>query len=367
MSGKERILAALRCEEVDRVPCVPLVVAYSAGAFADDMPHYIPDIMRAAGLDIWTQYAADYKRSVVPLPDSGITLIRRFVDGDLLLGYETPVGTITERYRSGAFNSLNPHVEYLLKTPEDLKVFYYVREHSVPRLIDLREHYRWEKRQIGDDGICVSVISQEMSPFKNFIELIAGVENTYYLMQDEPDLFDATMELMHEQNKELIRQAAARSEAEVFLQSENVSTTTESPTMYQDYLLDPLNDYADIIHDTGKLHVVHMCGKLKLLEKELLAGRYDAIGDISPSPTGDTELWEAAEMWPNKAVKGGLECHDFIAEDPETCYRKAMMILERTRGRNGVLLGSGDSVPYGTTIEHLNAIRRAADDFAGGV
>lgn len=365
MSGKERILAALRRQEVDRVPCVPLVVSYSQGAFRDDEPQLIPDIMRAANLDIWHQFMGDKIFSFIPMPDAGIERFTKFDRGEQINGYNTPVGTIYERVRSGIANSLNPQAKHMLETVEDLKVYYYIREHSFPWVVDTSENYNWEMSKIGDDGIIVHM-ANDMSPFKNFIELLAGVENTYYMMDDDPDLFDATMNLMHEQNKQGYRMMLEQSpQCEVFGSSENISWTTMSPALYEEYTLNQLNDYADIIHEYGKIAAFHMCGKLSLLKGQLAQGKFDAISDISPAPTGDTELWEAAEWWPNIAVKGGIECNEFVADDPKIVYNKCMKILEKTQGRNGVLLGSGDSVPYGVTLEHLRAMRQAADDFAG--
>lgn len=364
MSGKERIMAALRKQEVDRLPCVPLVVSYSAGDFAEDQPHYIWDIMRAAGLDIWHQFMGDKLGFLYQLPDSGIKYFTKFKNGERITGYETPVGTIYERVHSGIKGSLAPQSKHMLETPEDLKVFYYVREHSIPLTLDVSENYQWESSKIGDDGI-IANFALDMTPFKNFIELLAGVENTYYLMDDEPELFDAVMDLMHEQNKQLLRNALEGSACEVFGASENISWTTMSPAYYEKYILNQLNDYADIIHEYGKINIVHMCGKLKLLSDQIKLGHFDGVGDISPGPTGDTELWEAAQLWPDMVVKGGVECMELTAENPKVCYDKAMKIQELTKGRPGVLLGSGDSVPCGTTIEHLRAIRQAADDFAG--
>jgi len=164
---------------------------------------------------------------------------------------------------------------------------------------------------------------------------------------------------MHRQRLLQIKETARRSKAEVFVNSENTSWTTMSPAIYEKYCARQLDEYADVLHAYGKLHVVHMCGKLSCLSSVIAPGRFDAVVDIAPPPAGDVELWEAA-LWSDRlAVKGGIGTETFLASDPQVCYDKACEIIEKTRGQLGVLLGSGDSIPNGTSMDNLRAISRA--------
>ncbi|MCL2757675.1 MAG: hypothetical protein FWD43_06320, partial [Coriobacteriia bacterium] len=239
-----------------------------------------------------------------------------------------------------------------------LRAYRCVLENTFLFVADITDHYDWEAACVGQDGVMVDV-GIGLTPFQTFIEFLAGVENTYYLLEDEPDLFDEVMSLMHQQRLLQIKETAKRSKAEVFVNSENTSWTTMSPAIYEKYCTRQLDDYADVLHRYGKLHAVHMCGKLSYLSPLIAPGRFDAVLDIAPAPTGDTELWEAVERFPNLAVKGGIGCDVFLASDPQVCYDKACEIIEKTRGHLGVLLGSGDSIPNGTTLENLRAVSKA--------
>ena len=358
MTGKERILAALRCQPVDRVPWVPLLVPYTIAGFPKDTPHRVAEAQRAVGCDIWTQSVADRIGLWFPKSPKKIKRIQYFVDGDVINGYETPLGTITERQRSGVGMSLNAPVEYMLKTTRDLEIFRYVLENSFLFVADYSEHYAWEEKIVGDDGV-ITDTSIGLSPHQMFINILAGVENTYYMQAEDPELYDEVMEIMHQQNLLQIRETAKRSKADIFISSDNTSWTTMSPDVFDKYCKRQLSEYADILHEYGKLHVVHMCGKLSYLTDGLASCRFDCAADIAPSPTGDMELWEIADALPNMAVKGGIGCDTLISEDPRICYDKAIECLEKTRGRPGVLLGSGDSVPNGTSLENLRAISEA--------
>ena len=361
MTGKERILAALRRQPVDRVPWVPLIVPYTIAGFPKETPHRVAEAQRAVGCDIWTQAVVDRIGLWLPEGKSKIKQIKYFVDGDMVNGYETPEGTITERQRSGVGGSINAPVEYLIKTTQDLRAYRYVLEHSFLFIADYTDHYAWEEKNVGEDGV-ITDVSIGMSPHQMFINLLAGVENTYDIYADEPELFDEVMDLMHSQYKRQIRETAKRSKADIFISSENTSWTTISPGRYEKYCAQQLSEYADILHEYGKLHVIHMCGKLSFMTEQIAGCRFDAVADLAPAPTGDMELWESAEAFPNHAVKGGIGCDTFISNDPETCYKRAREILEKTRGRLGVLLGSGDSVPNGTSLENLRAITKAVEE-----
>jgi hypothetical protein len=361
MTGKERILAALKCQPVDRVPWVPLVVPYTINGFPKDAPHRVAEAQRAVGCDIWTQAVVDRIGLWLPKNGSKVKKIQYFVDGDVVSGYDTPEGCITERQRSGVGGSINAPVEYLIKTPGDLRAYRYVLEHSFLFVADYTEHYAWEEKAVGEDGV-ITDVSIGMSPHQMFINMLAGVENTYYLHDDVPELFDEVMYMMHNQYKQQIRETAKRSRADIFISSENTSWTTISPERYEKYCASQLSEYADILHEFGKLHVIHMCGKLRHMCEKIAGCRFDGVADLAPAPTGDMELWEVAAALPEHSVKGGIGCDTFLSDDPQDCYRKAMEILEKTRGRLGVLLGSGDSVPNGTSMENLRAVAMAVKE-----
>jgi uroporphyrinogen-III decarboxylase len=364
MTGKERILASLRRQSVDRIPWVPLLVPYTIAGFPKNAPHHVAEAQRAIGCDIWTQALVDRIGMWLPKPGSKIKPIQYFVDGDIVTGFQTPEGTITERNSHGRFGSINVPVEFLIKTPQDLRAYRYFMRHSFLFIADLTDHYDWESSIAGEDGV-ITDVGIGLTPFQTFINIMAGVENTYYLHAEEEDLFDEVMEMMHQRNLLQIRETAKRSKAEIFVSSENTGWTTISPEFYERYCAKQLSQYADILHEYGKLHVAHMCGKLSLMKNQISVCGFDAIADIAPAPAGDTELWEAAEYFPNHAVKGGIGCDIFTADDPRVCYEKAIEIIEKTRGRPGVLLGSGDSVPNGTSMENLRAISKAVKE-AGG-
>ena len=361
MTGKERIMAALRKEEVDRVPVVPLIQPYSIYGMDESVPHDMIELQQAQGWDVWIHLMADAGVIRVPKPDSGIRTFTRWEKGDKISGIETPVGTIWERTHNGGDGTLSVAMKHLLEEVEDMEVYLYYLKNTIPYRYVNKAYYDFQKAKVGETGIFAEM-SQKDTPLGDMLNFLSGIDHTYELMAEDEDIFEELVDVMQQTKVEAYELLCEVSQAEVIGQAENLSWTTVSPALTEKYIIPHLNQYTEVAHKHGKLHIVHMCGKLKLLEKQLLKGVFDAITDIAPGPTGDTFLWEAAEMYPHVAVKGGIACQEFRDEDPTAVYRAAMEILERTEGRKGVLLGSGDSVPT-TTWEHLCQIRRAVDDY----
>lgn len=362
MTGRERILSALRGEEVDRIPWVPLIVPYTIAGLSQSVPHMVVETLDYFGCDIFPRGSGDIFAVQLPKSDSRITPFLKYVDGDQVTGYITPEGTIAARWRSIGYGAMTGPVEYLIKTIDDLKAYRYFLQNMVYYYADLSDHFEFEQSIVGDKGVlCDAGIG--FTPIQYFLEMLCGVENTYYLMSDAPELFDEVMDMMHQNNKAMLAHIARNSKAEVFSHQENTSSTTMSPAIFERYCLSQLNEYSKIFHNEGKLHVIHMCGKLKKLSHLIAKCECDAITDIAPAPAGDTELWEAKALFGGKLVTGGIGTDTFINSTPEQCYESGAEILKKLKGSRGISLGSGDSVPYGTSAENLFAFRQAVLDF----
>jgi uroporphyrinogen-III decarboxylase len=195
------------------------------------------------------------------------------------------------------------------------------------------------------------------------LEVELGVEQFHYFLIDFPDELEALMRVMHAKNLDAC-EIIAESPAEVVILYENTSTSYMSPPMFAQYILEHLNQYADLYHRAGKIVLIHACGKLKDIVDELGLGRYDGICDIAPPPTGDLDLVEAKEAWGvRKVVTGGIDATAFVSLSPEEMKDHVTHILQRISSHRGVILGSGDAVPAGTPLETLRAVTEAVQEF----
>jgi len=147
--------------------------------------------------------------------------------------------------------------------------------------------------------------------------------------------------------------------------NDNLSSTTTSRAMYRRYDRRYVNEYADILHASGKLLLTHWCGKLSGFGEDVAEARQDGISDVTPHPTGDLDIIEARRTWAKRfVVMGGIDPTLFAQGTPQQMDAYVTDLLERMGpDRRGFILGSGDAVPYGTPPENLHAAADAAARF----
>jgi len=377
MSSRERIMASLQHEEVDRIPWCPLISGYYSLGLPEPLRGDDLKVQRAIGADIMERLQSLVYHPIFPLyipalqpgvgdhveqtTEIGRITIREIRKGDQLLRiYETPVGDIQEIYeRRESSPWMAFPVEYKIKESRDLKVYRYITEAQqfvafYDRFIELNE-------EIGEDGIATT--PGPYSPFQMLLEVELGVEGFYYFLEDYPNEMEELMEIMHCKNLEAC-EIILESPAEVVILYENTSTSYMSPPMFSRYIQSHLNEYADLYHKAGKILLIHACGKLKDIAEEMGRGHYDGICDLAPPPTGDLDLAEAKRLWGDRKVAmGGIDATAFVSLKPEQMKEHVREILRQVSSYRGVILGSGDAVPFGTPIENLKAISEVVEEF----
>ena len=379
MSSRERLLAALRGEETDRIAWSPLIVGYYTLSLPQPLAGDNVATQRAIGCDIlerdadvWCQsfdwgiptLGGSERQTPGSTSRSGTVEVAQHWTGDQFVRvYDTPVGSVREVYEKRDSSPwLAFPTEPLVKSLEDLKVL-----RHIVKAIEFRptfESFREVDRMIGEEGLAAA--SSPTSPFQTLMELQLGVERFYYFLADHPAEIEETLEVCHAKNLEACRMIAG-SPAQVIILYENTSTSYMSPRMFSRYVLPHLNAYADLYHQAGKIVLVHACGKLRDVADLLAEGRYDGVCDMAPAPTGDLGLVEAKQRWGDRLVAmGGIDCTSFVSLSPEAMKDHVRKMLEAMSGYRGVILGSGDAVPFGTPMETLQAVTEAVREGGTG-
>lgn len=347
---RQRLLAALHAQEVDRLPWSPLIDPYFINSLPRQGIHLsIIEAMRYIGNDIMERHVA--KPEII----FNNTSIHEEISSDkkhARIYYETPVGSIYEEKRnSGQTGFITKH---LIEDIEDVKVYQYMVEHSMCK--DNITAFVQRDNYIGDDGIATT--SGPMSPIQLLLQKICGVENTVYLLADYPDEMEQLFHSMHEANKKTY-EVIAHYPTEVIFDYEDTSSSVMSKNMFTDYSVPAINDYSKILHDSGKLFITHMCGCLNVFKEEIGHGLQDGIDSVCPPSTGDLYIWDARKAWgKNKVVIGGIDPPDLSRMTADQCEKTVLEIIEKLDNKRGFILSTGDAVPYGTPIENLIAITR---------
>ncbi|MDI6618977.1 MAG: uroporphyrinogen decarboxylase family protein [Clostridiales bacterium] len=348
MTNRERIMAALNGKEVDRLPWAPLIDPY----FINSLPLQgydlnIIEAMRFIGNDIIERHVSAVKVSTKNLN------IRTEIKGGVTRTYfETPVGTLySETCTGGCTNYIS---KYLLSSTKDIKILEYIANNTeyTPDF----EAFISRDKYIGNDGIATP--SGPLSPIQEMLQSYAGIENTVYLMADYPDEIDELLNVLHERNKRHYR-VLSKCPCGVIFDYEDTSTTVMSKNMYAKYSAPMIDDYAQIVHDGGKLFITHMCGKLTGFAEMIAQGNMDGIDSLCPPTTGDLYPWDARRIFGgDKVIIGGIEPPALFRMSIEESIKTVIKVIKKMPSLKSFILSTGDAVPYGTPIKNMIAITK---------
>lgn len=348
MTSRERVLAALKNRDTDRMVWSPLIDQYFISSLPSQGYHMnILETARYIGCDFIERHVAN------PSEIKKHVEIREVMSSDRKskrVYYDTPVGSVyAEWLFSGETIFLTKH---MIESLEDMKIYQHIIENEVYE--SNGEQLVIRDREIGDSGIAAP--SGKMSPIQELLQFLCGVENTVYLKMDYPDEMDELLEAMHQANLRQYR-VLAQYPADVIFSYEDTSSTVMSRDMFVQYSVPVIDEYAKILQDSGKVFITHMCGKLSAFAEEIGRGRQNGIDSVCPPTTGDLSIWEARRIWgPDKVILGGIEPPALARMTKAEVVRTVAEILEKLPERRGIILSTGDAVPYGTPIENLKVI-----------
>jgi uroporphyrinogen-III decarboxylase len=365
MTSRDRLLAALRGDEVDRIPWSP-IPAY----WWDFQPPEVQDrgvfwFLKEIGADALLRghttafvcsdirgFAEYEDRMNLPIPGCEI---RRQVKGrDERVTYETPVGSLTMAARQSQEGNTLFVYEHPVKKLDDYKTLTYLFERMVIRpdygpvqeLID----------EVGSDGLVMLLISPFLkTPFQALVEHYVGTVQLVYDLADHPQVVEDLLAVMSVRAMEAVR-ISVESPAEAFISWEDSSTTNISPKMFARYIAPEISRWGRVVHDAGKIIAHHACGHVRHLLSTMAGEDVDVIESVSPPPTGNVEIWEAqAALSPRVGVVGGIEPTHFLNLDLGAFRAYVEELLARVDHRHFVLANS-DSCPPGVEVEKFRLV-----------
>jgi len=340
MTPRERWLAALRCEPVDRLPFW--------AKFDGSYPPYQVEPFRSMGV-------GDIHKWVGSVPPAGSAACSKVVrketstksyqeNGTRITEYITPAGTLTagNRYDEGS-HSWHP-VEFPVKRREDIEAMtLFFSDATCEFDSDQLDNALTTMKNVGEDTVVTTGIG--ISPLMDWVQHLAGIQNAHYMLWDYQEDVEALFDAMH---KLLCRRAeiiAEKSPAPVVFSTENTSTTLISPGMFQKYSYKHLVDYGNILSSTGKLHLLHMCGHLLDVLPDI--AKLPAAGiEAFTSPTlGNTTLKDGRTDCPDKSLVGGTNATLWTKSTDEIFGQIKHDLDELPHHRGVVLTSAGVMTP----------------------
>lgn len=341
MTSKQRILNAIQGKETDRAPWSPFLAYYWEHLTEEERACGQTAYLKAMGADpLLRGFSAAFR-----VDSKNCTVSEKWVGKKRYTTYETPVGTLTEEHTySDTANSLFI-TRHPVETEEDFRVLQYIAENW--EVVADGQHTENLYRDLGEDGLLLPILGVGCkTAFQSMVEHWCGTESLVYALYDFPDTVRECLEVMWEKNFETVK-ASVNTPAEGFIFWEDSSTTNVSPAMFEAYTAPELRAWGKLIHDNGKLLIHHACGHLKDLIPAMCGTGIDMIESISPPPTGNIDLPEAAAKMPDHVgLIGGIEPTFFKNCTMDELEARVHHLLDTMQGKRFVLANSDSCPPY---------------------
>jgi uroporphyrinogen-III decarboxylase len=371
MTPKERIVAAIRGREVDRLPWCPFFTYWW-----DEQPEARqkagqPAFYREIGADALlrgptTAFTATDLLGMAEVPlgasynlkdDMGEAAISRRADrGHKYVSWETPVGRLEVTLTYSPQGKTWFVSEHPIRKKEDYRTLQWLVERM--RIQPFYSEVHAQIDELGEDGLVAPLVSPFLkSPFQSLLEHFVGTEKLCYDLFDFPQVVEETVAVMGGKAREAVR-ISAQSRAEAFISWEDSSTTNLSPEMFRKYVAPEIDAWGRILHAEGKMLIHHACGHLKALLPIIAGEQIDAVESVSPPPTGDIEIWDAQALLEDRVgLIGGIEPVKLQTYQGKRFEAYIREILEKTAGRHFILANS-DSCPPAVTEENFRTVGR---------
>ena len=351
MTSRERLLAAINGNEVDRLPWSPLVDYYFISSL--DKEKDIIEVSKDFEFDLMERHVPTFSDPIgasIGLEfKNGVEFKTERKGNKIINKYITPVGEITELKETTEVLKYGFTKEHYVKNIKDLKIYTYVLENL--ELKSLEKSFIKRDEAIGDNGLAVP--SGPLTPLQQMLQFLVGIEKTIYMIMDNPDEVKAFMELSHEINKECYK-ILSKYPSELIIAYEDTSTTVLSPNMYKEYCQSYIDDYAEIVQSNNQKYITHMCGKLNALKEYLAEGKMNGIDSICPPQTGDIWIDDARKaLGEDKLLIGGIEPAALERMSTSETEKYVIDVIEKMKPWKNFILSTGDATPHGTPPENL--------------
>ena len=361
MTGRERLMAAVRHEEPDRVPICPRL----QWTWLDpDRRHrlqelYAPviDPMEIFGCTT-PIYAMQYPEQYA-LPEVRVEQ-RRYEQDEYQVverTFHTPAGSLSDRTKippSGREYGMAPNpmkTEYLVKGPDDLPALRYL----LPEVKGDYSAAARRKEELGDRGVVMVNVYSELCHQAGDVRDMQDLMMDYYL--DRP-FFDELLGLFQERTMAEARAALEAGVEWIFMNSYyNSLSAGWSPAIFQEVFVPSIRAVADLAHSYGGYVDYYDDGKLAESMALIAAAGVDVLETCTPPPICDFDLrWAKDNIGDQVALKGYVDLIYVVKMGtPELVERTVAEAMEIAKPGGGFIIGSSDSFREGTPPENMHA------------
>ena len=236
------------------------------------------------------------------------------------------------------------------------------------------EAYKWPKAEESDYSLLEDIrpylpegmklmIMGPCGVLENVISLV-GYDNLCYMLFDEPELVQEIFDHVGAALLDYYRQVVDADTVGLLCSNDDWGFNTQtflSTSDMRKYVFPWHRRIVELAHSHGKPCILHSCGRFIDILEDVIGdmkfdGRHSYEDNIMP-------VEDAYELMNGRiAVLGGIDMNFLVSKTPEEVYARSRAMLERTSGRGGYMLGSGNSIPEYVPSENYLAMLRAATD-----
>lgn len=353
MTKRERILAVYRNQLADQIPlgCYSMFnrlgqaerIARSKGLGIID--NVVATSLLAPPFFARHECLSEVKNSIFDIN-------YRWIDGELIEihKFETPVGTVSQQVGKDPTYGSYWRKKHYIENREDYKIVQYIVENTVFR--DQRAAISKRLKDVGDDGVIFPRVDR--SPYqKILIELVRPEKFFMDLFFDDPE---PVLDLMAAIEHRLIEhyEMALDTEAELLWMPENVTSDMTPPDAFEKYNIPFYEKVGKMIHDAGKLMVVHMDGKLKALKDLIVRTPIDVIESFTfLQMSGDMTIKETKSLWPHKVICANFPSN--LSTEPKQKIESYLKNIVSEFGDKAFMMAISEDIPW-DTYEHVTTV-----------
>ncbi|AEV69267.1 uroporphyrinogen decarboxylase family protein [Acetivibrio clariflavus] len=333
MTPKERMEAYNKGQQIDRLPCVPIVGNTAARVI---------------------------NAKVSEIRNNGKLLAKAHVEAYRMFRYDI-IRVFTDLYVQAEAMGAKVHCPYdqtaYLEAPaisdvseiDSLEPVDPYRDGILPQHL---EAMRIIAEEVGDE---VTVAGPVTGPFTNASFLI-GSENLVRLILKDPDkvhkLCEISLETCLRYSKAIIDAGCTPS-----LTDPMSSSTVISPLQFKEFSFPYLKRLIDYIHSRGKSVTLHICGKTKKIWDLMAEAGADCI-----SIDNDANLLEAKQIVGHRVrLMGNVKPSEIMLQGTVSDVKKAVYdcVRQAYDSPKGYIVASGCSLPTETPFENIRAMMDA--------
>ena len=382
LSSRERMLAAIRYQQPDYVPLI-------FNVFGFQPPPHLAWSDQVEQAQCWLSLGVDATLGVsLPLifhPDVEVREWEESVPDErwplMVKEYHTPAGVARQEvYRTedwissdwpghraepssvGLFDDYNVSRsrKFLIETEQDLEMLQYL---LYPMPDEARERFSEEAAAVAGQAAQLGVLLEAQgSSGVDAVTWLCGANNMIFLALDQPDMFNALLDIVHAWDKRNVDVLLDTPVDLVTRRGWYEGTAFWSPTLFRRFFQPRFKALTDSVHQAGKLMgYKNSTGFMPLLDAFVEVG-YDAHFYIDPVMGGvGVDLRKVKSAFENKiAVIGGVNSPVTLERGSRNEIRQEVFDAVKTLGPGGgLVLTPVDCISANTPWENIKILIEA--------